>query len=40
MPTNKAHGVHMIKMCEAFATAGLTVTFVVPMRITGMREDP
>lgn len=32
MPTEKAHGVHIIKMCEAFARRGASVTLVVPKR--------
>src|SRR3989338_4247374 len=32
MPTDKAHGIHIAKMCEAFAEAGADVTLVVPRR--------
>lgn len=40
IPTNKAHGVHMIKMCEAFASAGLSVTLVAAMRFSSLKDDP
>lgn len=32
MPTEKAHGIHMAKMCEAFAREGLDVHFVIPSK--------
>ena len=32
IPTDKAHGIHIAKMCEAFAEAGAAVTLVVPRR--------
>ena len=40
IPTEKAHGVHMMKMCEAFANAGEEVIFVVPKRFNKIKEDP
>lgn len=32
MPTEKAHGIHIAKTCEAFAEQGIDVTLVVPNR--------
>lgn len=40
MPTEKAHGIQMIKMCEAFAELGQDVLFVVPKRKNNIKEDP
>lgn len=40
IPTEKAHGVHMMKMCEAFANAGENVIFVVPRRFNKIKENP
>lgn len=40
MPTEKAHGVHMMKMCEAFASLGIDVEFVVPYRFGNVKDDP
>lgn len=34
MPTEKAHGIQIAKMCEAFIEAGAEVTLVVPCRTT------
>ena len=39
MPTTKAHGTQMIKMCEAFASVGATVVFYVPWRHNPITED-
>lgn len=39
MPTEKAHGFQIIKMCEAFANKGLKVTLIVPKRKNPIRED-
>ena len=33
LPTEKAHGLQIAQMCEAFAQAGYTVTLVAPRRI-------
>jgi glycosyltransferase involved in cell wall biosynthesis len=33
IPTEKAHGIQVIKMCEAFADVGLDVELIVPRRI-------
>lgn len=32
LPTEKAHGIQIMKMCEAFARAGVQVTLVIPTR--------
>lgn len=39
-PTEKAHGIQIMKMCEAFARAGHTVTLFVPTRKTDIVDDP
>ncbi len=39
MPTEKAHGLTIVKSCEAFAKAGVDVTLVVPARHTDVRGD-
>ncbi|MDY7041984.1 MAG: hypothetical protein SVX38_14095, partial [Chloroflexota bacterium] len=33
LPTEKAHGVQIMKMCEAFAQGGAEVKLVVPFRV-------
>ncbi len=33
MPTEKAHGLQIVQMCEAFADAGYDVTLIVPRRL-------
>lgn len=41
MPTEKAHGVQILKMCEAFADAGAEVELVVPTRVNSLSgQDP
>jgi len=39
-PTERAHGVQIAKMCEAFSDAGTTVTLVVPNRAISISENP
>ncbi len=39
LPTEKAHGVQIMKMCEAFAVHGHEVTLVVPCRFNHIKED-
>src|SRR3989344_3504204 len=34
LPTEKAHGIQIVKMCEAFADAGADLTLAYPDRIT------
>ncbi|MBV9159687.1 MAG: glycosyltransferase [Candidatus Kaiserbacteria bacterium] len=40
MPTEKAHGLQIMKMCEAYTRLGHEVTLVVPDRENVIREDP
>src|SRR5687768_11553111 len=40
LPTEKAHGVQIMKMCEAFALAGADVELIVPRRRSIIHEDP
>ena len=39
LPTEKAHGLQIVKMCEAFADAGADVTLVAPARINPIDQD-
>lgn len=39
MPTEKAHGIQIAKMCEAFASLGHDVTLLVPWRINPEKKD-
>jgi glycosyltransferase involved in cell wall biosynthesis len=39
IPTEKAHGIQIMKMCEAFANQGHEVELVVPNRSTDIQED-
>jgi len=40
LPTEKAHGIQIMKMCEAFARQGKRVTLLVPSRRNDLRQDP
>lgn len=40
IPTEKAHGIQIMKTCEAFARAGHDVTLVVPARKNVIPDDP
>ena len=45
IPTEKAHGIHIMKMCEAFGKAKINgelvcVELVVPKRLNGIKKDP
>src|SRR3989344_48411 len=40
LPTEKAHGVQIMKTCEALSEAGAEVELVVPGRKTHIAEDP
>ena len=40
MPTEKAHGIQIMKMCEAFADAGATVELVLPRRFNFIKKSP
>ena len=39
IPTEKAHGIHIMKMCEAFASAA-EFELVIPPRFNKIKEDP
>lgn len=39
MPTEKAHGIHIMKMCEAFAL-GNEVKLILPKRLNKIKDDP
>ena len=40
LPTEKAHGVQIMKTCEAFAQSGADVELVVPTRANSISKDP
>lgn len=40
MPTEKAHGIQIMKMAEAFADLGVEVELVVPLRKNEIKADP
>src|SRR5580704_10891635 len=40
LPTEKAHGAQIMKMCEAFARQGCEVELMVPVRTNEIKEDP
>lgn len=40
LPTEKAHGIQIMKSCEAFADAGIKVELWIPGRRTPIKEDP
>lgn len=40
LPTEKAHGIQIMKTCEAFANLGHKVELVVPRRFNFIKEDP
>lgn len=40
IPTEKAHGAQIMKMCEAFARLGHDVMLVIPWRFNPIKEDP
>lgn len=40
LPTEKAHGIQIMKMCEAFAAQGHSVELVVPWRFNPLKADP
>jgi len=39
LPTEKAHGLQIVKMCEAFADLGIQVDLLIPFRSNSLRED-
>lgn len=40
LPTEKAHGIQIMKMCEAFAGRGIEVELLVPKRWNDLQGDP
>lgn len=40
LPTEKAHGLQIMKTCEALAGEGVSVELVVPRRFNRLRQDP
>lgn len=40
IPTDKAHGFQVMKMCEAFANAGFEIELWIPRRFNNIEEDP
>lgn len=40
IPTEKAHGIQIMKTCEALKRAGHEVTLVVPFRFNPIKDDP
>ncbi len=40
LPTEKAHGLQVMKSCEAFVDSGIDVKLIVPNLRTTIREDP
>lgn len=40
IPTEKAHGIQIMKTCEAFANAGQEVTLLLPWRFNSIKENP
>lgn len=39
LPTEKAHGIQIMKMCEAFSEQGTSVELIVPRRLNNLKED-
>jgi len=40
IPTEKAHGIQIMKMCEALSRQGLEIKLVIPWRFNRIKEDP
>lgn len=40
IPNERAHGIQIMKMCEAFAKAGINIELVLPRRFNSMKDDP
>lgn len=40
LPTEKAHGLATVKLCEAFAKQGVEVTVFAPWRLNSLKADP
>jgi glycosyltransferase involved in cell wall biosynthesis len=39
LPTEKAHGIQIMKMCEAFGDQGIKVELIIPWRFNKIKED-
>ncbi|MFH0803743.1 MAG: glycosyltransferase, partial [Candidatus Tagabacteria bacterium] len=39
IPTEKAHGIQIMKMCESFARQGIEVELIIPWRFNPIKED-
>jgi len=39
IPTEKAHGIQIMKMCQAFSNAGHNLTLIIPARKNKIKED-
>lgn len=39
IPTERAHGLHIVKMCEAIADFGVSLTLVLPQRKNSIKEN-
>ena len=39
LPTEKAYGIQIVKMCEAFGLQGIDVTLLHPLRNNHVKED-
>ena len=40
IPTEKAHGIQIMEMCQAFSAQGIEVELIVPHRRNSLHEDP
>ncbi|KKT57895.1 MAG: Glycosyl transferase group 1 [Candidatus Giovannonibacteria bacterium GW2011_GWC2_44_9] len=40
IPTEKAHGIQIMKMCDAFTAQGIDVELVLPRRLNNIKENP
>lgn len=40
LPTEKAHGIQIMKMCEALALSGIEINLWVPRRVNPLKDDP
>ena len=40
IPTEKAHGIQIMEMCQSFAGQGMEVELIVPQRRNSLHEDP
>ncbi len=40
IPTEKAHGIQIMKMCEAFSDQGINVELILPRRLNKIKKNP